>query len=166
MLIVFTGNVWYTCHMNTTENEARKDYCAPMHTAEHILNQTMIRMFHCKRSFNAHIEAKKSKCDYYLDTEPTQEEYEKIVQYVNEVISRNLAVSERFVSREEAREIVDLSKLPENAGNTMRIIDVGNYDSCACIGNHVANTSELGKFTIISHDYADGKLRLRWKLLT
>ena len=37
---------------------------APMHTAEHILNQTMVRMFGCPRSKNAHIERKKSKCDY------------------------------------------------------------------------------------------------------
>ena len=37
-----------------------------MHTAEHILNQTMIRMFGCERSKNTHIERKKSKCDYIL----------------------------------------------------------------------------------------------------
>lgn len=151
--------------MNTTENEAKKDYCAPMHTAEHILNQTMIRMFNCKRSFNAHIEAKKSKCDYYLDSEPTQEQYDEIIKRVNDVISQNLIVTERYVSREEASSFVDLSKLPENAGKTMRIIDVGDYDACACIGNHVANTSEIGEFKIISHDFNDGKLRLRWKIV-
>lgn len=41
-------------------NEAKKDYHRPMHTAEHILNQTMVRMFGCARSANAHIEKKKS----------------------------------------------------------------------------------------------------------
>ena len=47
---------------------------APMHTAEHILNQTMVRMFGCERSRNAHIERKKSKCDYTLPCEPTAEQ--------------------------------------------------------------------------------------------
>ncbi len=149
---------------NKTENEAKKDYCEPMHTAEHILNQTMIRMFNCPRSFNAHIEAKKSKCDYKLEVEPTSEQVAELIKRVNEVISQNLTVSERFVSREEAFSIVDLSKLPENAGNTLRIIDVGDYDACACIGNHVKNTSEIGTFTVISYNFTDGRWRLRWKI--
>lgn len=34
---------------------------APMHTAEHILNQTMVRLFGCERSKNAHIEKKKKQ---------------------------------------------------------------------------------------------------------
>ncbi len=38
----------------------KKDYDPAMHTAEHILNQTMDRLFACGRSFNAHIEKKKS----------------------------------------------------------------------------------------------------------
>ena len=41
---------------------------------------------------------------------------------------------------------------------------VGDYDVCACIGLHVTNTAEIGHFSITSHDYADGRLRLRFKL--
>ena len=40
---------------------------APSHTCEHIVNQTMIRLFGCGRSVSAHIERKKSKLDYRLD---------------------------------------------------------------------------------------------------
>ena len=43
------------------------------HSCEHILNATMVRMFGCPRSRNAHIERKKSKCDYLLDSEPSEE---------------------------------------------------------------------------------------------
>ncbi len=42
-------------------------YDPQMHTAEHILNQTMVRIFGCERSFPSHIEKKKSKCDYRFD---------------------------------------------------------------------------------------------------
>ena len=51
---------------------------APMHTAEHILNQTMIRLFGCERSKNAHIEKKKSKCDYLLPHAPTAEQIAEV----------------------------------------------------------------------------------------
>jgi alanyl-tRNA synthetase len=136
-----------------------------MHTAEHILNGTMVKMFGCPRSRNAHIEKKKSKCDYILDAEPTAEQVAEIEAKVNEVISMNLDVTVDFVGRAEAAEIVDLSKLPADASETLRIVRVGDYDACACIGAHVANTSEIGTFKIISHSYADGVWRLRWKVL-
>lgn len=150
---------------NPVLNEAKKDYPREMHTAEHILNQTMVRMFGCPRSMNAHIERKKSKCDYLLAQAPTNEELALIVAKVNEVISMNLPVREELMSRESASEIVDLSKLPEDASETLRIVRVGDYDACACIGQHVENTSEIGAFTIISHDFENNRWRVRFKLI-
>ena len=107
------------------------------HSAEHILNQTMVRMFGCPRSRNAHVEKKKSKCDYILDVEPTAEQVAQIESKVNEVIAQNLDVTIEFMPRAQAAEIVDLSKLPEDASDTLRIVRIGDYDTCACIGAHV-----------------------------
>lgn len=145
-------------------NEAKKKYYAPMHTAEHVLNQTMVRMFGCGRSKNAHIERKKSKCDYDLKKAPTEEQIKEIERRVNKVIQSNLPVQEKFMSREEAGEVVDLSKLPDNVSDTLRIILVGDYDVCACIGQHVENTSEIGRFEILTHDYINGRWRVRWRV--
>ena len=138
---------------------------APAHSAEHILNQTMVRMFGCPRSRNAHVEKKKSKCDYILDAEPTPEQVSEIESMVNAVIEQNLDVTIEFMTREKAAEIVDLSKLPEDASETLRIVRIGDYDACACIGAHVQNTSEIGIFKIISHSYENGVWRLRWKVV-
>ncbi len=146
-------------------NEHNKQEYPPMHTAEHILNQTMVRMFGCPRSRNAHIERKKSKCDYQLPQPPTAAQIEEIEQKVNEVIDQHLDVRVEFIPKEEASGLVDLSKLPENVSDTLRIVKVGDYDTCACIGTHVANTAEIGHFKIISYDYSDGRLRLRFKLI-
>ncbi|HKL92174.1 MAG TPA: hypothetical protein VJ871_02735, partial [Bacteroidales bacterium] len=128
----------------------------PMHTAEHVLNQTMHRFFACGRSFNAHIERKKSKCDYHLSTEPTPEQLEAVEAAVNAQIARNLEVRIAFVERSEIPAEVDLSKLPDYVDDRVRLVYVGDYDICACIGDHVRNTSEIGTFKIISSDYADG----------
>ena len=146
-------------------NEHNKQEYPPMHTAEHILNQTMVRMFGCPRSKNAHIERKKSKCDYELTAAPTEEQLQEVEKQVNTVIDRHLDVTTEFMSHQEAASIVDLSKLPDNASETLRIVRIGDYDACACIGTHVSNTSEIGHFKIISHDFADGKLGLRFKLI-
>lgn len=147
-------------------NSHNKEEYPPMHTAEHILNQTMVRMFGCPRSRNTHIEKKKSKCDYLLDSCPTDAQVTEIETKVNEVIAAGMPVTVSFMPIAEAGKIVDLSKLPENVSETLRIVRVGDYDACACIGAHVENTSEIGRFRIISHDYADGRWRVRFKLET
>ena len=146
-------------------NEHNKQEYPPMHTAEHILNQTMVRMFGCPRSKNAHIERKKSKCYYELAEAPTTEQMAEIERRINEVIDRHLPVTIEFMSREEAAQLVDLSKLPEAAGDTLRIVRIGDYDACACIGAHVSNTSEIGHFKMLTYEFADGRLRLRFKLV-
>jgi len=142
-----------------------KDYADPrMHTAEHILNQTMVRMLGCGRAFRAHIEKKKSKCDYRLDRDPGEVTLQEAERRVNEVIRRELPVLEEFLPRQEAAARFDLGRLPEDAGERIRIVKVGDYDACPCIGSHVANTREIGTLRITSHDHADGVLRLRFKL--
>lgn len=146
-------------------NEHNKQEHPPMHTAEHILNATMVKMFGCPRSKNAHIEKKKSKCDYLLETEPTEAQIAEIEARVNGVIGENLDVTIEFMPLAEAGAYVDLSKLPENVSDTLRIVRVGDYDACACIGAHVSNTSEIGTFKILSHDFSDGRWRVRWKVI-
>ena len=138
-----------------------------MHTAEHILNQTMVRMFGCPRSRNAHIERKKSKCDYQLEACPSEEQVAEIERRVNEVIARGLDVTYEFVKRGEVPPEVDLGKLPDDASETLRLVRIGDYDLCACVGTHVKNTAEIGAFKIISHDYDPmrGVWRMRFKLV-
>ena len=146
-------------------NAHNKAEYEPAHTAEHLLNATMVKMFGCPRSRNAHVEKKKSKCDYLLDAEPTADQVAQIEAKVNEEISKNQDVTIEFMNRKQAAAIVDLSKLPEDASETLRIVRIGDYDACACIGAHVKNTSEIGTFKVISHSFENGVWRLRWKVI-
>lgn len=144
---------------------SNKDYDPRMHSAEHILNQTMVRMFKCERSFSNHIEKKKSKCDYHFDRNLTAEEISEIESRVNSVIRTNALVTEEFVEREKVKSIFNLERLPQTAGEVIRIIKIGDYDSCPCSGTHVKSTEEIGQFKIISSSYENGIMRLRFKLL-
>ena len=146
-------------------NTHNKEEFPPMHTCEHIVNRTMINLFGCGRAVSAHIEKKKSKLDYAIPQPLSDEDIAKIEETVNSVIAQNLDVTTEFITQKEAADRFDLKRLPENASDTVRIIKVGDYDECLCIGLHVNNTSEIGTFKIISHDYNDGILRIRFKLV-
>src|SRR5690606_16065030 len=119
-------------------------------------------MFNKGRSFSNHIEKKKSKCDYHFDRNLTEDEVETINIKVNEVIQQDLPVYEEFLHREEAINNFKLSQLPEDAGDTIRIIKIGDYDACPCSGVHVTSTKEIGKFKIISTSFEDDVLRIRF----
>ena len=136
-------------------NEHNKEEYPPMHTTEHILNQTMIRL----------LERKKSKLDFRFQREPEESEINQIEQQVNRIIQRGLPITTEYITQEEALGRFDLRRLPDNASETVRVVKVGDYDECLCIGRHVENTSEIGVFKIISYDFKDGILRLRFKLL-
>lgn len=149
-----------------------KDYDPHMHTAEHILNQTMVRMFGCGRCFSSHLNPGKSKCDYYFARPLEDREALALQDAVNAVIGRRLDVSVMQIPRREAERLANLSKLPLSVGPDalIRMVAVGDYDLCPCIGAHVANTGELGVFRLVSHDFSakgpEGRdvLRLRFRL--
>ena len=135
-----------------------------MHSAEHILNQTMDRIYGCGRCFNAHIERKLSKCDYHMAKALTANEIEEVQSRVNEVIRSDLSVVEKFVSKSEAMSRYNTEKLPDDVGNRIRIVNIGDYDHTPCIGPHVKSTAEIGEFRITSTTFEDGILRIRYKL--
>lgn len=146
-------------------NSHNKEEHRPSHTAEHLLNQTMVRMFGCERSKNAHIERKKSKINYTLNTCPSQEQIEEIERKMNELISQDLPVTYEFVNRNNIPEGITLDKLPADASETLRLVRIGDYDLCPCIGQHVESTKEIGLFRITSTSYNQGSFRIVFKVL-
>lgn len=147
-----------------TLNEHNKQEWPPMHSAEHLLNGEMARRYGCGRAFSAHIERKKSKLDYHLPKAMTEEEIRSVETFVNHVIDADVKVTEEFISQEEAKSRFDMSRLPEGASETVRVVHVGDYDECLCAGAHVAHTAEIGRFRITSSRYQDGVQRLVFKL--
>jgi len=141
-----------------------KVYDPRMHSAEHILNATMDRMFGCGRCFSAHIEKKKSKCDYRFSRDLTEDEIREIERRVNAVIDADVPVTESHVGREEASENYNIGRVPESAGDSLRIVKVGDYDACPCIGPHVASTKQIGKFRITSTRVKEDVLRIIFRL--
>lgn len=153
---------------NSTEMlEEREVSFPPAHTAEHLLNQTMIRLFGCGRSYNAHVERKKSKMSFHLDCKPSRQEEKEIERRMNELIAEDLPVTFEFVSRYELPEGVSLERLPADASDTIRLVRIGDYDVCPCIGKHVRSTAQIGRFELLgtNWDELERSFRVRFKIV-
>ena len=148
-------------------NDHKKEEFPPAHTAEHLLKQTMQRIFGCERSFNAHIERKKSKMSFHLDHKPSRQEEKEIERRMNELIEEDLPVTFEFVTREELPEGVSADRLPEDASETIRLVRIGDYDVCPCIGRHVRSTSQIGRFEMLgtNWDEMEHSFRVRFKIV-
>lgn len=160
-------------------NDHNKDEFPPAHTAEHLLNQLMMRMFGCERSSNAHIERKKSKISYILDHKPDRKEEREIERQMNELIEQDLPVTFQFVTRAELEGMVmeaepgspdsriALDRLPADASDTIRLVRIGDFDVCTCIGKHVRSTAQIGRFEMLGTNWDNDRMsfRIRYKIV-
>ncbi len=148
-------------------NEHNKEEFPPAHTAEHLLNQVMIRLFGCERSYNAHIERKKSKMSFYLDHKPTRQEEKEIEREMLRLIDEDLPVTFEFVRRDEIPAGVKLDRLPDEASETLRLVRIGDFDVCPCIGKHVRSTGQIGRFEMLgtNWDEHERSFRVRFKII-
>lgn len=148
-------------------NDHNKEEFPPAHTAEHLLNQLMMRMFGCERSNNAHVERKKSKITYVLDRKPDRRQEREIERQMNELIEADLPVTYEFVDRDDLPEGVDPSRLPQDASQTIRLVRIGDYDVCPCIGKHVRSTSQIGRFELLGTNWDEHQrtFRIRFKVI-
>ena len=149
-------------------NEHHKEEFPPAHTAEHLLNQTMMRLFGCERSYNAHIERKKSKMSFYLKQKPSRQEEKQIELRMNELIAEDLPVTFEFVDRNHLPEGISIDRLPDDASETLRLVRIGDYDVCPCIGKHVRSTSQIGRFEMLGTNWDEEQrsFRVRFKVLS
>ena len=149
-------------------NEHNKEEFPPAHTAEHLLNQVMVRMFGCERSFNAHIERKKSKMSFRLDHKPSRQEEKDIQREMERLIDEDLPVTFEYVTQDELPEGISLNRLPDAVSDTIRLVRIGDYDVCPCIGKHVRSTSQIGRFEMLGTNWDEHEhvFRVRFKVLS
>ena len=148
-------------------NDHNKEEFPPAHTAEHLLNQTMIRMFGCGRSFNAHVERKKSKMSFHLDQKPSRQDEREIENRMNELIAQDLPVTFEYATIDNLPPEVSADRLPSDVSDTIRLVRIGDYDVCPCIGKHVRSTSQIGRFELLgtNWDEYEHSFRVRFKIV-
>ena len=161
------------------EKEEREVSFPPAHTAEHLLNQLMMRLFGCERACEAHVERKKSKLTYVLETKPDRKVEREIEREMNSLIEQDMEVSHEVMTRSELEDLVysadaesaesriDISRLPASAGDTVRLVRIGDYDVCPCVGKHVRSTGQIGRFELLGTNWDEHAhtYRIRYKVI-
>jgi Ser-tRNA(Ala) deacylase AlaX len=86
---------------------------------------------------------------------------------MNELIAEDLPVTFEFVHRDELPEGIQLDRLPADASETIRLVRIGDYDVCPCIGKHVRSTSQIGRFEMLgtNWDEIEKSFRVRFKIV-
>jgi alanyl-tRNA synthetase len=129
-----------------------------MHTAQHILSQTFIRLWGLE-TVSVHLGEGYGAVELN-SAEIGSSQIEQAEQYAGEIVAANLPVDSRFVSAEEAAGL-PLRKVPERAG-TIRVIQIGEFDWSACGGTHCLRTAEVGVLKIIGVDKMHGRVLVRF----
>jgi Ser-tRNA(Ala) deacylase AlaX len=62
---------------------------------------------------------------------------------------------------------MDLDRLPTDASDTIRLVRIGDYDVCPCIGKHVRSTSQIGRFEMLGTNWDNDRMafRIRYKIV-
>ena len=133
----------------TVDAERRRDHMQ-QHSGQHVLSAAFIELFEMPTvSFHMGDET----CTIDLSAKGlSNEQIVRAEARANQVVFENRPVGVRFVSIEEARSL-GLRKLPDLQKDEMRLVEIRDFDLCACGGTHVTQTSQIG--TVL--DSQDGK---------
>jgi alanyl-tRNA synthetase len=128
----------------TVDAARRRDHIQ-QHSGQHVLSAAFIRLFNMPTvSFHMGEES----CTIDLETSSLSAEQIKQAEFLaNEVIAEDRAVSMRFVPLEEARQL-GLRKLPPKQAGDLRLINISDFDLCACGGTHVRATGQIGSILL------------------
>ena len=139
------------CRLNFAERYDKMQ----CHTAEHILCGLAHKLYGVD-NIGFHLGDDAVTMD--LSEVLTREQLDKIEELANEAIFANVAVTTIFPTKEELSSLEYRSKLDITDG--VRIVMIGEYDSCACCAPHVATTGEIGLVKILDFEKHRGGVRL------
>lgn len=125
------------------------------HSGEHILSGVICAKYGCD---NVGFHMGKEMITIDLNTKIPEEDLPWLEEKANEAIWNNVPVGIRYPSKEEL-DALDYRSKKELEGQ-VRIVNVGEYDCCACCGTHVKLAGEVGQIKIISAQNYKGGTRL------
>ena len=118
----------------------RRDHMQ-QHSGQHVLSAAFVKLYDMQTvSFHMGDES----CTIDLATNKLSDDQLKQAEALaNRIVVENRAVGIRFVPLEEAKHL-GLRKLPDVGKEQLRLIDIADFDLCACGGTHVQSTAQIG----------------------
>ncbi len=119
----------------------------PLHTAEHLLTRLIHERLPTLQDFNTRLKSRKAVLSFAYDGDVAEADREALEAAAQEIVDAALPVTTSYLPREEAEtRLPNLHQVREDA-DPVRVVRIGEgdclVDERACIGTHVANTSEI-----------------------
>lgn len=136
--------------------QRRRDHMQ-QHHGQHLLSRAFVDTAGAP-TIGFHLGAEESSID--LDRLVTDAQVQAAEARANEVVAQARPVSVTNVSRVDAAALG--VRAPEEAGDSVRIVDAEGFDRQACSGTHPARTSEVGVVLVIGQERYKGGTRVRF----
>ncbi|MDR3090074.1 MAG: alanine--tRNA ligase [Desulfobulbaceae bacterium] len=124
---------------------------AAHHSATHLLQAALTRVLgkHVKQSGSL-VGPERLRFDFTHFSPLTDEEINAVELQVNQQIIADLSVGVRSVRKEAAIAEGATALFGEKYGDSVRVVNMGDYSMELCGGTHVESTGQIGFFTILA----------------
>ncbi len=126
-----------------------------LHSAEHILCGIIHRLYGLE---NVGFHIGKDVVTFDISAPLTRRELDEVETLANEAVFSNIKIETFFPDEEELSKMEYRSKL--DISEDVRIVKIGDIDSCACCAPHVNRTGEIGIVKILDFEKHRGGLRI------
>lgn len=126
------------------DTSRRRDHMQ-QHSGQHVLSAAFEKLFQMP-TVSFHMGEESCTIDL-MAANITNEQMKQAERLANQVIWENRPVQIRFVSLDEAKKL-GLRKLPDTGREELRLIEIADFDLCACGGTHVESTAQIGAILV------------------
>ena len=130
----------------------RADTCKN-HSATHLLQKALREVLgtHVEQA-GSYVDGDRLRFDFSHFAAMTAEELQKVEEIVNEKIAESIDVVTNVMTIEEAKKTGAMALFGEKYGETVRVVQMGDFSTELCGGTHVSNTATITAFKILSEN--------------
>ena len=134
----------------SVDTDRRASICAN-HSATHLMQKALQTVLgddvHQAGSYQ---DAERTRFDFSYDKAVDRADLDKIEDIVNEKIAEDIAVVTKVMSIDEAKASGAMALFGEKYGESVRVVNMGDFSKELCGGTHVAHTGQIRCFKILS----------------